>query len=166
MPALDLSGAEELSFDAVPAGRYLCTIHEVTAGEIEEQTGKLPEGTPWYNIQFRISEDQDTEEKAALANRRLFNRYYVPDTGTYEKAAIMQGMFVSFLKASGYSEEEIKSGDFDFDPEDLIGNEILVTVGKEQKRDRDGNVVEGEFNNPVKSVRLPIAAEETSSSLL
>jgi hypothetical protein len=29
----------------------------------------------------------------------------------------------------------------------------VVVVGKEQKRTRDGDIIEGEFNNPVKGVK-------------
>jgi hypothetical protein len=161
---LDLSGAEEMNFDAVPAGRYACTVYEITAGESEAtETSKLPDGTPFYNVQFRIN-DGEVKDGVDYGNRRLFNRYYIPDD-EYEKAKILKGMFVSFLKAVGYTEEDIMSGTFEFDPDEVIGNDLLVTVGRVPKQDSAGNQIEGEWNNPVKSVRAPMA-EATSGGLL
>jgi hypothetical protein len=84
----------------------------------------------------------------------VFVTYVVPpkdyDAG---KAAKMKGMLARFFMALGDSEETVRGKNFDPDFDDYIGRECVVVVGKEQKRTRDGDIIEGEFNNPVKGVK-------------
>jgi hypothetical protein len=111
-------------FDPIPSGSYTMHVHEVTAVEIEKDTGKLPMGTPGYNIQLRVDEGPH-------ANRVVFKRYYLPGDGyDAEKRKKSLGMFANFLIALGYAKEDVMSGSFQTDPVDWIGKQCKVSVKK------------------------------------
>lgn len=119
--ALDLSGAKLGQFDEIPPNWYTVHVHEVTPIEIDNDEGKLPMGTPGFNIQFKIDGGEQDGKSA-------FNRFYLPDQ-SYEKAATMRGRFADFLVAVGYSEKDILSGKFKFDPDDVVSRQCRISVG-------------------------------------
>lgn len=136
---LNLAGADMKGFDAVPSGPYDCVIHEVTSVEVEGEDGKLPKGTPGYNVQFKV-------EGGEYDNRRFFQRFFIaPPDYDADKKKKLDGMFARFLAACGYSEQEITSGKFKFDPDDLIGREVTVLVGQKD--------YQGETRNTVRNVK-------------
>ena len=146
---LNLSDADTSGFDAIEPGRYNAEIFEMKMDAVKNTlgTGKLPAGTPCVKVQFKLTDE-------GVDNRRVFAQYNIPgpdyDAG---KAAKMKGMFVRFLIATGDKEEDVKSKKFAPDFEDYIGRPVVVVVGKEPKKDQSGNVIDGEFNNPVKGVK-------------
>jgi hypothetical protein len=111
-------------FEPLPPAAYDVHIHDITAVEIPEdkEDGKLPPGTPGWNIQFRV-------DGGKYDNRVLFKRFYIPPT-TYdaEKRKKSLGIFVNFLVAMGYDQSEIMSGSFTPDPSDWLGKEVKVNV--------------------------------------
>lgn len=127
---LDLSGAKLGQFDLVPPNWYEASVYAVEDVEIEKEDGKLPQGTPGKNIQFKI-------EGGEYDNRRVFNRFWLPADGTYDadKRMTMLGRFADFLKAAGFSEKELTSGKFKFDPEDIVGREMRISVGIDKSGD-------------------------------
>jgi len=150
MGLLNLSDADLSGFEPLDPGRYNAEVFEMSMDAVKnvDGTGKMPAGTPMVKIQFKLTDE------GPLFNRRVFVTYVVPpkdyDAG---KAAKMKGMLARFFMALGDSEETVRGKNFDPDFDDYIGRECVVVVGKEQKRTRDGDIIEGEFNNPVKGVK-------------
>jgi|SRR5215831_3041278 len=164
MPGLlNLSDADLSGFEPLDPGRYNARIHEITMDAVKntDGTGKMPAGTPMVKVQFRLTDE------APLLNRALWVTYVIPpkdyDAG---KAAKMKGMLARFFMALGDSEETVRDKNFDPDFEDYINRECVVVVGKEPKKTRDGEVIEGEFNNPVKGVKPAGSIATTSGGLL
>lgn len=148
---LDLSDADTSGFAPIETGRYPAVVHEIKMDAVKntDGTGKMPAGTPMVKVQFRITQEID-----GSTNRRVFSQYIIPPKN-YDKgkAQKMKGMFVTFLLALGEDEEKVRSKNYDPDLEDFYGRECVVVVGKEPKRTRDGDIIEGEYNNPVKGVK-------------
>jgi hypothetical protein len=127
---LDLSGAKTGAFDVIPTNWYEAVVYEITEIEIEKEDGKLPQGTPGYNVQFAI-------DGGEYDNRRVFNRFYFPKPGEYDedKRQTMLGRFADFLMAVGYAEKDIKSGKFKFDAEEIVGRKLRLSVGIDKTGD-------------------------------
>src|SRR6266550_7559486 len=119
---LDLSGAKLGQFDVIPSNWYDAVVFQVDDIEIDKEDGKLPMGTPGYNIQFSI-------DGGEYDNRRVFNRFYFPKQGEYDetKRQTMIGRFADFLVAAGYAEKDITSGKFKFDREEIVGHKLRVS---------------------------------------
>src|SRR5262245_15984377 len=153
---LDLSGADTSGFDAVDAGSYNCTVFEA---EMSETSGssKLPAGVPMVRIQFAVQDDGPAK------GRRFFNNYVLPTEEQHANAKMMQGNFVKFLTALGEDEKKIRTKGFDPDNlTNLVGRDCVVRVSKEADT-RDGH--DGEWQNPVKSVKPAGSPTGTSSSV-
>lgn len=127
---LDLSGAKTGAFDVVPRDWYDAVVFEITDIEIEKDDGKLAQGTPGYNVQFAI-------DGGEYDNRRVFNRFYFPKEGEYDndKRQTMIGRFADFLIAAGFAEKDIKGGKFKFDPEEVTGRKMRISVGIDKTGD-------------------------------
>jgi len=148
---LNLSDADLSGFEPLEPGRYNAEVFEITMDAVKNTSGegKMPAGTPMVKVQFKLTGNDD-----ALENRRVFTQFVIPPK-EYDKAkaAKMKGMLARFFIATGDAEEVVLNKEFDPDFEDYKGRACVVVVGKEQKRDRQGNVVEGEYNNPVKGIK-------------
>ncbi len=152
MGLLDLSGADTSGFEAIPAGTYPAEIHEVAMKETKGgENAKLPAGTPYINVQYRITDPE-------YDNRRVFGKYIIApakvDGKKYEAKAKMDGMLARFFIALGYEEDEVTSGTFEPDLEDLVGRACKVTV-----KQRD---YQGEMQNDVTGVR-PLSDDEAAA---
>jgi hypothetical protein len=125
--ALDLSGAKVGQFDLMPSGWQDAHVHEVEPIEIEKDDGKLPMGTPGYNIQFKV-------DGGEYDGRSQFNRFYLPQAGEYDedKRQTMLGRFADFLIAIGYAQSDITSGKFKFDTEDTVGRQCRILIGQDK----------------------------------
>jgi len=144
---LNLSDADLSGFEAIDPGRYNAEVFEMSWDAVKNAGGKTPVGTPMLKIQFRLTDE-------GVENRRVFTQYVVPPADyDPKKKATMNGMIAQYFIALGFTEEQVKDKKFNPDFEDLKGREVVVVLGREQKKDRDGNLVEGEFNNPVKGVK-------------
>jgi len=159
MGLLNLSDADLSGFEPLEPGRYNAEVFEMTMDAVKNLSGegKMPAGTPMVKIQFKLTDEN-------VNNRRVFVTYVIPpkdyDTG---KAAKMKGMLARTFMALGDSEETVRNKNFDPDLNDYVGRECVVVVGKEQKRTRDGEPIEGEFNNPVKGVKPAGSVAGTAS---
>jgi len=144
---LNLSDADLSGFEPIDPGRYNAEVHEVSMDAVKNTGGKMPVGTPIIKVQYRLVDE-------AVNNRRVFQQFVIPPND-YDaaKAAKMKGMIARWFIALGVPEEKVRDKKFDPDLQDFVGAKCVVVVGKEPKKDRDGNVVEGEYNNPVKGVK-------------
>lgn len=164
---LDLSGANTAGFEAVDAGRYNAAVAEMSWDAVKNTSGqgKTPAGTPMLKVRFKLISDLNGETDG-VEGKSVFASYVVPPKD-YEakKAAIMQGMIVNLFVGLGDKEEDVKNKKFNPDFDDYISRECVVTVGKEPKKDQSGNIIEGEYNNPVKGVK-PAGSVSAPSGLL
>ena len=159
---LNLADADLSGFDPLEPGRYNAEIFEISWDAVKntDGTGKMPAGTPMLKIQFRLTEEPNI-------NRRVFVTYVNPPKDYDQaKAAKMRGMIARFFIALGISEETVRSAKFEPDFDALRETPCVVVVGKEQKRARTGEIIEGEFNNPVKGVKPAGSIATTSSGAL
>lgn len=152
---LDLSDADTRGFVALDPGRYEAEVVEVKWDAVKNLSGrgKMPAGTPMLKVQFKVLNpiiDGETVEQ----DRRVFAQYINPPNDyDKKKASVMKGMLVRFFTAIGEPEEKVVSNTYDPDFEDFQGRACVVTIGKEPKQDGAGNIVEDEYNNPVKGVK-------------
>jgi len=164
---LNLGDADLKGFDAVDAGRYNAEIVAITSDAVKNASGqgRMPAGTPMIKVQFKLLSNLEGETDG-IENRRVFASYVVPPKDyDAKKAAVMKGMIARFFMALGHTEEEIRDKKFDPDFDDYEGREVQVQVSREPKKDQQGNVIEGEYNNPVKGVK-PAGEAVASSGLL
>lgn len=175
---LNLSDADLTGFDPINPGRYNAEIFEITMDAVKNTSGegKMPAGTPMMKVQFKlinndpitIVDDKGNEKEMDLDNRRVFTQFVIPPV-EYDKAkaAKMKGMIARFFIATGDDEEVVLNSEFDPDFADYQGRPVVVVLGKEPRRDRQGNTVEGEYNNPVKGIKpAGSIVGATSSGLL
>lgn len=150
---LDLSSADLKGFDAVPAGRYNAEIAQISVDAVKNEGGKTPVGTPMIKVQCKLlSNDEGVSE--GIENRRVFTQFVVPPKDyDQKKKEVMQGMIARFFIALGIDEAKVKSAKFDPDFDELVGTPVVVTLGYEPKKDAKGEIVEGEFNNPIKGFK-------------
>lgn len=147
---LDLSDADLKGFEPLEPGRYPAVIHEIT-WDATKNDGATPKGTPMIKVQYRIN---DPEATPPIVNRAVWTQFVVPPKGhDAGKAQKMKGMIARFFIALGDTEEAVRNPKWDPDFEDYKGRECVVILAKEPKKTRDGAVVEGEFNNPVKGTK-------------
>lgn len=161
MGVLDLSGADTSGFDAMPSGRYRCSIFSAEMTETKgSESSKLPAGTPMIKVQWQVHFNVNDPEDAQYENRRLFSNYSIPPAG-YENEAKLKGMLVRFLVALGYEESEVTGKKFNLDIEDLVGKDADVTVG--QKPDYHDPEV---MTNDVKGVRPAGSSAASTAGIL
>lgn len=154
---LDLSGADLKGFEALDPGRYNAQIVKLENDAVKNASGqgKMPAGTPMIKIQYKVLEPKINGE-VLDQDRRVFQTLVIPPKGyDSKKAATMNGMIARFFIAIGVPEEKVLGKGFNpmEDPEQFYGNECVVTLGREPKKDAQGNVIDGEYNNPVKGVK-------------
>jgi hypothetical protein len=161
---LNLGDANLKGFDALEPGRYNAEVFEMTMDAVKNTsgTGKMPAGTPMIKVQFKLLSNSRGETDG-INNRRAWATFVIPPEGYDErKAQNMKGMIARLFIALGTPEETVLSGSFDPDFEDFKAVPCVVILGREPKKDMSGNIIEGEFNNPVKGVKLAgsIAGQE------
>lgn len=161
---LDLGDADTRGFAPLDPGNYNAEIVQLDWDATTNPNGNLPVGTPMLKIQVKIL-NPEIDGEVIDQDRRAFAQYFSPPR-SYDarKRATMLGMMARFFMALGYQEEEVKSSNFNPNFEDLKNLPVVVTLGKEPKKTRDGVVIEGEFNNPIKSFRAAGTLEGTATT--
>lgn len=154
---LDLTGADLKGFVALDPGRYNAEVIKLEMDAVKNTSGqgKTPAGTPMIKVQFRVLEPKINGE-VVEQDRRVFQTLVIPPKDyDAKKAATMKGMIARFFVALGESEEKVTGKGFNpmADPEQYYGNQCVITLGKEPKKDGSGAVIDDEFNNPVKGVK-------------
>lgn len=148
---LDLSSADT-SGNKMENGWKDALVAEITAIETQNEGGKLPLGTPGINVRFTI-------DGGPFNGKSVWNKYWFPPADyDKEKRAKLLGMFSRFLTAIGYSDEEVKSPNFDMATTmvDAIGRECRVNT----------KYVEEYNNNNVTGVKPRIAGSGSEGGLL
>jgi hypothetical protein len=157
MPLLDLTEREDSA--PVPAGKYRVSVADAEERETGGN-GKLPEGTPliWTRLKIEeaLFEPFDDEGKPVdPVGRSVFNQTVIPpaeiDGEPYKNYKMMNGILFRTLLGFGYTKEELESGDFELDVEDLKGREAIATVGRREYKDPDTDEVI--ISNTVKGIK-------------
>jgi hypothetical protein len=147
---LDLSGADTSGgqYEAAPSGTYTCSVDEIEVKFTGENSPNLPPHTPYLNVWWRVPQDAEDRKGVRVANKVFFHKLFIPPKDyDAEKAAKMKGSLVNFLKAVGYSDEQVNSKKFNLNAEleNIIGSEADVIVKKfhNDYTDADDNSVQG-----------------------
>lgn len=163
---LDLGDADLRGFAPLDPQRYDAEIVEIKWDAVKNAGGKLPVGTPMLKVQFRVK-NPSIDGEVVDQDRRVFTQYVNPPRDyDPKKRATMLGMLARFFMALGFTEEQVKASGFNPDFEELKGTPVVVTVGKEPKRDRNGEEVPDEWNNPVKNVKAGSLEDSAEGGLL
>jgi hypothetical protein len=150
--ALDLSGADTSGFPTLPAGTYEAVV---AVAEMEETQGgadaKLPAGTPMLAVEFRVTEEGEVEShdgsKFEMHDKPVWRRFVIAPAKVggknYEHKAKMDGILYRFLEAVGYDADEIASGEFELDTDDLAGRACRIVVARREYQGSVSNEVKG-----------------------
>lgn len=130
---LNLTDFEEVSFDAFDPGSYGAEVARVEMKETKGgEDAALPKGTPMFNIMFKVTEDPTHDGE--FVGRTAFGTWIVPPkkigAKNYEHYKMMNGNLVRLFKSLGYTEEEITSGEFEPDSDDMVGRECTIKVSR------------------------------------
>jgi hypothetical protein len=103
-------------FELLPNGKYHC---QITGAEMSETKGGKAPGTPMVLMEYTIVTGK-------YENRRVWDNLVLNDASLWKTKAL--------LYALGWTEEEIKSEDFDFDVDELElnGMELDVRIGRQK----------------------------------
>ena len=162
---LDLSGANTSGFDALDAGRYDAEVYEMSWDAVKnaDGKGKMPTGTPMLKIQFKVMEPK-IDGQVVDQDRRVFTQFVIPPKDYDEKkASTMKGMVARFFMALGFEEDQVKSGGFDPDFDELKGTPCVVVLSKYLYPDDPET---GEWRNQVKGVKPAGTGVGASTGLL
>jgi hypothetical protein len=139
---------EQQTFEAMPPGKYFADIFDAEDRETQGgENAKMPEGTPMIFVHFMLTGkvgEVEQGEDSPYYNRRVFRNLVVPPADYDEKKRkSMNGMIVALYKAVGYSQEEITSGSFEVETEDLVEKKLVVQLRRAKNKQSQ------EWENPV-----------------
>jgi hypothetical protein len=151
---LDLTSGVESSFDPLPPGKYICEVHSMEMVETASD-GKVPKGTPMMKVRLTVistkeGETEVTDNDGTVfqlegMNRTTFmNLVIPPEDHDPKKANTLKGNIISFFKAVGIPEEELrKPKGYNPDMDAFDGMRLEATLGRDPKYS----------SNPVRGVK-------------
>jgi len=146
---INLTDVEDRSFEALPAGRYRLKIADYEMREVKGD-GKLPKGTPMINWEFTVICNSKTGDEK-YANRKLWMNSIIHEKTLFNLKAL--------LRATGQFTSEDLEGEIEFEPEDVLGAEVIGVVAQ---REYNGDMV----NDVKRVIGLSEEEREETSSLL
>jgi len=160
--SLDLTGArdDQVGFPAVPSGSYEGHVGKAEWKTTENIDGskKLPHGTPYLAIGFRINTDVDPVDGQEVAGvyGGWTNLYVPPADYDAGKAQQMKNRMANFLSAIG--EDWQKKGYKIPDAADLIGKPLVAVIRKK----KDASQASG-FSNDIEGFKPEGTADEATA---
>lgn len=145
---------EPTGYDPVPPGKYFATVEDAEDRETQGGEGKkMPEGTPMVWLHFKITGKVGEEEQGEgtpYYNKRAFRQLVVPPAD-YDptKRKQMNGMLVSMYRGLGWTMDEITSGEFNIEAQDLIERSCIIQVNRRARKDADTKQPTGEYENQI-----------------
>lgn len=136
LKTLNLAGAETFDSSTLPTAWYDAVITKVEDCEVENDTGKLPVGTPGIVVTFRVDGGEHD-------GRFQWNRYwFAPDDYNPDAKKWIDGAWLKLFSAAGFgTEDDLRKGKgIPKDTQDLVGNELSMRVGV-QKNDKSRNEI-------------------------
>jgi hypothetical protein len=98
-----------------------------------------------FMITGKVGETDVVDEEYEYYNRRVFRNLVIPpEDYDAKKRKSMNGMIVALYRGAGYTDEEITSGDFSVDTEDLIEKPLVLQLTRKlnkETKDLENNVV-------------------------
>jgi len=148
---INLTDVDDRSFEALPANRYILKVTDYEMREVKND-GKVPKGTPMINWEFTVQADRSGDTK--YQNRKVWMNCVIHERSLFNLKAL--------LRASGAIPEDQLNGELDFEPEDILGSEIIGVVSQ-----REYPPGSGEMTNDVKrTMALSDADREAAQELL
>jgi hypothetical protein len=122
---VDLTGVESNSFEILPKGWY-----RVNVTDVEERISKSEKnpGAIGYNYEFTVQDGAYEGRKAWATAWMIPNALFV-----------LKGM----LEASGLYTSDQLEGEFDFEPDDLVGETLLIKIRHRKYEDEMQQDVNG-----------------------
>lgn len=139
---LDFTNVEEPNFDPLPSGWYNVMVTQASEAETGENS-KNP-GTPMIKVQYTVEDSEDYN------NRKLFDNFVIPQNPDDKNFSLSMGTLKKFLRSNGV---EVDDGDIDFEPDDLVGNQLSVKVTIQKAR-KDNQGIERPESNNVRDYRM------------
>lgn len=125
-------------FELLPNGKYHCQITSVE--EVETGENSKEPGTPMLKMEYTVISGK-------YENRKIWDNLVLADSSLWKTKAL--------LYALGYSQEEVASDNFDFEPEEMmLEKEVTVRVGKQPAKG------EYEARNKVNGYESHVITEE------
>lgn len=143
MPTLNFAGVpDQKSFEPIPAGKYILTLMEYKEGTVTGDTSKN-KGATKYDFTFEVSDNEEDKYNG----RKVFDNVTLVESSLWRLKAM--------LKAFGLDIPE--EGDFDFDFDELIGEQLEADVRVQPAR----KVGDKEYGakNAIRQFIIPEAAE-------
>jgi hypothetical protein len=110
MLRVDFTDVRDGGFEPLPEGEY-----EATVFEVEQKVGQSS-GKPYLNWQFKLQDPN-------YDNRRAFFMTSLSPNALWK--------LKDTLKALGVDEEDL-AGNFELDPQELVGTECTIKIGHEE----------------------------------
>src|SRR5215467_80507 len=133
---INLTDVDDRNFEALPAGRYVLKVTDYEMRETKGD-GKLGKGVPMINWEFTVLNDDQYK------GRKLWMNTVIHETTLFS----LKGL----LRATGAFTEEDLRGEIDFEPDEVVGAEVIGVVSQ---REYNGDKV-----NDVKRVK-PLSDED------
>jgi hypothetical protein len=152
---INLTDVETRDFEAIPPGNYRVRITGYDMRVTQDKPGnKLPAGTPMINWEFTVVADQRTGDEA-YKGRKVWTNTIIHERTLFN--------LKSLLEATGNFTTAQLKGSLDFEPEDILDQEVVLRVTKREYPPESGN-----FSNEVKGFKSASSTSEgaSSSSLL
>lgn len=145
---INLTDVDDRSFEALPAGRYILKVTDYELRETKGE-GKLGKGVPMINWEFTVQSDVKGDE--TYKNRKLWMNTVIHETTLFSLKAL--------LRASGAYTDADLQGELDFEPDEVLGSDVVGVVAQ---REYNGDKV-----NDVRRVKaLSDDEKEEAASLL
>jgi hypothetical protein len=127
------ASSEARSMELLPRGDYHVAITDI---ELRESQSEKNFGKPYWGMEFTIQE-------GPYDNRKLWTNCMLFEGALYT--------FAQLMKALGY---DTSAGEFEVpDPNDLIGQQVVVAVAKQGKRTNKETGEEYDERNEVKGIK-------------
>jgi hypothetical protein len=148
---INLTDIDDRSFEALPASRYILKVTDFEMREVRND-GKVPKGTPMINWEFTVQSDRQGDTK--YQNRKVWMNTVIHERSLFNLKAL--------LRATGAFTDEQLEGELDFDPDEIVGSEVIGVVSQ-----REYPPGSGEMTNDVRRTMAVSAGDrEEAGSLL
>lgn len=114
---INLTDIDDRAFEALPAGRYVIKVTDYEMREVKND-GKVPKGTPMINWEFTVQSARDGDTQ--YANRKVWMNTVIHERSLFN----LKGL----LRASGAYTAEQLEGELDFEPDEVLGAEVMGVV--------------------------------------
>lgn len=148
----NLSEVQDRDFEAIPGGKYHVKFTGYEMRETKDKPeNKLPAGTPMINWEFTVITGPGGDD--TYKGRKLWMNTILHENVLFNLKGV--------LRACGWTDEQLNSPEgVNFEPDDVIGHEVLAQVSKREYPEGSGD-----YTNDVRRVSK-LGDQKASESLL